>query len=164
MTPNPGLQELAAQLQEILAPLVTERGLYLDDVQVTGGARRPLVRVIVDLPDGPGGVTADQLAEASQDVSTRLDEEQDLLTGSYLLEVTTPGLGRDLTTARHFRRAEGHLVTITTETGTQSGRVLHVTDDDVVLAAKSGNVSVPLAQVVKGRIDVEFRPAGGAGK
>lgn len=164
MSPTPGSHELAAQLQEILAPLVHGRDLYLDDVQVTGAARRPLVRVVVDLPDGPGGVGADQLADASHDVSQRLDQEQDLLTGSYLLEVTTPGLGRELTTPRHFRRAEGRLVTITTTRGTQSGRVLQVTDSDVVLSAKSGNVSVPLTQVVKGRIDVEFRPVGGAGK
>lgn len=164
MSPNSGSHELTAQLQEILAPIVHARDLYLDDVQVTGGGRRPLVRVIIDLPDGPGGVSADQLAEASRDVSNRLDEAPDLFSGSYLLEVTTPGLGRDLTTARHFRRAQGHLVTITTHEGKQSGRVLQVTGSDVVLAGKSGNVSVPLTHVVKGRIDVEFRPADGAGK
>lgn len=164
MSPNSGSHELVAQLQEILAPIVHARDLYLDDVQVTGGGRRRLVRVIIDLPDGPGGVSADQLAESSREVSNRLDEDPDLLSGSYLLEVTTPGLGRELTTPRHFRRAQGHLVTITTADGEQAGRVLHVTDSDVVLAAKSGNVSVPLAQVVKGRIDVEFRPADGAGK
>lgn len=164
MSPTSGSQELAAQLQQIFAPLVRARGLYLDDVRVTGGGRRPVVRVIVDLPDGPGGVTADQLADASHDVSSCLDQEQDLLTGSYLLEVTTAGLGRDLTTARHFRRAENRLVTITTTQGKRAGRVLHVTDTEVVLAAKSGNVSVPLAHVVKGRIDVEFRPVDGAGK
>lgn len=162
MSPSPGPEALGAQVVEILEPVVTGAGLYLEGVQVSGAARRRLVRVTVDLPDGPGGVSSDQLAEVSRAVSARLDEAEDLLTGSYLLEVSTPGVSRTLENARHFRRAQGRLVTITTTTGTSAGRVREVTGTEVVLAQESGSVSVPLSEVVRGRIDVELKPVDDA--
>jgi len=162
MSPTPGPDGLGAQVHQILEPVVAEAGLYLEGVHVGGPSRRRLVRVTVDLEDGPGGVSSDRLAEVSRAVSTRLDAAEDLLTGSYLLEVSTPGVSRPLQTARHFRRAQGRLVTITTSTGVAAGRVREVTDSDVVLADGSGSVSVPLSQVVRGRIDVELRPVDDA--
>ncbi|HIZ37402.1 MAG TPA: ribosome maturation factor RimP [Candidatus Ruania gallistercoris] len=161
MSPSPGPEALGAQVEEILEPVVAGAGLYLEGVRVSGSARR-LVRVTVDLPDGPGGVSSDQLAEVSRAVSGRLDDAEDLLAGSYLLEVSTPGVNRPLQTARHFRRAQGRLVTITTESGTRAGRVREVTDSEVVLAQESGSVSVPLSAVVRGRIDVELKPVDDA--
>src|SRR5699024_10468537 len=111
MSPSPGPQALDAQVEELLEPVVAGAGLHLEGVQVSGASRRRLVRVTVDLPDGPGGVGSDLLAEVSRAVSSRLDEAEDLLAGSYLLEVSTPGVSRPLQTARHFRRAQGRLVT-----------------------------------------------------
>lgn len=158
MSPSPEGHALGTEVFEILEPVVARAGLLLEDVRVSGAPRRPLVRATVDLPDGPGGVASDQLADVSRAVSTRLDDAEDMLTGSYLLEVSTPGVSRPLTTPRHFRRAQGRLVTISTDGGQHSGRVSEVTDDAVVLTGESGNVSVPLADVVQGRIDVELNP------
>src|SRR5690606_18307302 len=98
--------DLAARLREVLDPVVAASDLYLEGVEVTGPARRRLVRVTVDLPDGPGGVGSDRLGDVSHAVSEALDGVHDALEGSYLLEVTTPGVSRPLTEARHFRRAE----------------------------------------------------------
>lgn len=162
MSPSPGPEALGAQVEEILEPVVAGAGLYLEGVRISGASRRRLVRVTVDLPDGPGGVSSDQIAEVSRAVSSRLDEAEDLLAGSYLLEVSTPGVSRQLETARHFRRAQGRLVTITTKSGTSSGRVQEVTGSEVVLAQESGSVSVPLSEVVRGRIDVELKPVDDA--
>lgn len=162
MSPSPGPEALGAQVEEFLEPVVAGAGLYLEGVRISGASRRRLVRVTVDLPDGPGGVSSDQIAEVSRAVSSRLDEAEDLLAGSYLLEVSTPGVSRQLETARHFRRAQGRLVTITTKSGASSGRVQEVTGSEVVLAQESGSVSVPLSEVVRGRIDVELKPVDDA--
>ncbi|UFU04172.1 ribosome maturation factor RimP [Ruania suaedae] len=156
MSPSPGPHALGAQLHELLSPVVSGAGLFLEAVNVSGAARRRVVRVTVDLPDGPGGVTSDSLAEVSRAVSQRLDEAEDLLAGSYLLEVTTPGVTRPLTDPRHFRRAEGRLVTVATDTGEVSGRVLGADERELTLATASGTVSLPLSEVARGRIDVEL--------
>ncbi|WP_159621812.1 ribosome maturation factor RimP [Ruania rhizosphaerae] len=160
MSPSPGPHVLGEQLHEVLAPVVSGAGLYLEGVSVSGAARRRVVRVTVDLPDGPGGVTSDSLADVSRAVSQRLDEVEDLLAGSYLLEVTTPGVTRPLTEPRHFRRAEGRLVTVATGDREVSGRVLGTDGHELTLATASGTVSLPLSDVVRGRIDVELNRAG----
>ncbi|SED85462.1 ribosome maturation factor RimP [Ruania alba] len=162
MSPSPGSDALSAQVHEVLEPVVADAGLFLEGVQISGAARRRVVRVTVDLPDGPGGVTSDSLAQVSQAVSAQLDEAEDLLAGSYLLEVTTPGVSRPLTEPRHFRRAEGRLVTVATTGDQVSGRVLGVTDGELTLATGSGTVSLPLSDVERGRIDVELNRAGDA--
>lgn len=156
--------DLAVRLHEVLTPVVTRSGLFLEDVEVSGPARKRLVRVTIDLPDGPGGVGSDQLGEVSRVVSEALDELDDALEGAYLLEVTTPGVSRPLTEARHFRRAEGRLVTIDTAEGSVTGRVVAVDPDTVHLSeesAKSGprRHEVSLAGITQGRIEVELRRA-----
>jgi len=156
--------DLAARLHEILAPVVTRSGLYLEDVEVSGPARKRLVRVTVDLPDGPGGVGSDQLGEVSKVVSEALDDVDDALEGAYLLEVSTPGVSRPLTEARHFRRAEGRLVSIEGAEGSVTGRVVAVDPDTVYLSeepAKGAPLrhAVPLSGITQGRIEVELRRA-----
>jgi ribosome maturation factor RimP len=161
--------DLSAQLQEVLDPVVTGSGLFLESVEVSGPARKRMVRVTVDLPDGPGGVDSDRLGEVSKAVSDALDSVDEALEGAYLLEVTTPGVARALTEARHFRRAQGRLVTVQTTEGPVTGRVIAVDGDTVHLSEESGKGAptkraVPLASITKGHIEVELRRAAENGE
>lgn len=156
--------DLAKHLHDVLDPVVSGSGLFLEGVDVSGPARRRMVRVTVDLPDGPGGVGSDRLGEVSHAVSNALDEVDDALEGSYLLEVTTPGIDRPLTEPRHFRRAEGRLVTVQTADGPTTGRVVAVDGGTLRLEqeqAKGGSqrCDVPLAMITKGNIEAELRRA-----
>jgi ribosome maturation factor RimP len=156
---------LATELEAVLGPVVTGTGLFLEGVEVSGPARKRLVRVTVDLPDGPGGVGTDQLGEVSRAVSDALDAVDDALEGAYLLEVTTPGVSRPLTEARHFRRAEGRLVTVQTSEGPVTGRVVAVDHDAVHLSEEKGKGAapakrvVPLATITSGKVEIELRRA-----
>lgn len=156
--------EIADQLHEVLAPVVTGSGLFLEGVDVSGPARKRLVRVTVDLPDGPGGIGSDQLGDVSRAVSEALDGADDALEGAYLLEVTTPGVSRPLTDARHFRRAQGRLVTVHTADGAITGRIAGVDADAVHLLEERRKGAplthtVPLARITKGSVEVELRRA-----
>lgn len=140
------------ELTRHLEPVVTEAGLFLEGVSVSPAGRRTVVRVVVDLADGPGGVSSDALAEVSREVSRALDGS-DLLTGPYTLEVTTPGVDRPLTDPRHFRRAVGRLVAVTTGTGTTTGRLTGVRDAVAVLDGSE----IPLSDITGAVVQVEFR-------
>lgn len=161
-------QPLAADLREALSPVVEAAGLVLEDVEVKGVPPKRVVSVTVDLPDGPGGVSSDALAEVSRTVSARLDEVGDVLSGAYQLEVSTPGLTRPLTQPRHFRRAQGRLVTLQSAGETLRGRVIGADDDGVHLQPEPASrrdrepadaVAVPWHEVRSGTIEVEFKPA-----
>ncbi len=154
--------ELADQLRGTLEKVVGDAGLFLEGIEVSGPARKRVVKVVIDLPDGPGGVDSDTLGRVSHAVSEALDDVDDALEGAYLLEVTTPGVSRPLTEARHFRRAQGRLVTIRTGGGEVSGRVAAVDADAVHLVEerrKGGPLehAVPLRTITSGRIEVELR-------
>lgn len=148
--------ELLDRLRGALEPVVAAAGLYLEDATVAAAGRRKVVRVVVDLPDGPGGVGSDQLSEASREISRVLDDV-DLLEGAYTLEVTTPGTDRPLTTPRHYRRAVGRLLTVATRSGgTVAGRVAEAGDDAVVLDVDGRRQELAYADLASARVEVEL--------
>lgn len=152
----------AQQAREVVEPVVAAAGLHLEDVVVSRAGRHSVVRVTVDLPeDAVGSLDSDTLAEVSRDISGALDRH-DPLPGEYLLEVSTPGTSRPLTEPRHFRRARTRLVRLAMRDGrTLEGRLVAVDDDDVLeLDATDGTLHVPLADVARGTIELDFRGAG----
>lgn len=92
------------ELAGLLTPLVEAAGLELYDLEVVHG----LVRVTVDRE---GGVDLDALADLNSTLSRFLDEH-DPMPGRYSLEVSSPGLERQLRTPAHFASAKGETVTL----------------------------------------------------
>jgi len=99
-----------------LAPAVSELGLELYDVQVSGTGRARILRVMVDRD---GGVDLEAIADATQAVSPLLDAPplDAAISGPYALEVSSPGLERPRRTPAHFARAVGETVSVKTRAG-----------------------------------------------
>lgn len=157
-------KSVETQIEEIVAPLVGARDLFLESVTVTGG-KSSLVRVTVDLPEGPGAVDSNTINDLTRAISQALDDA-DPITHTYTLEVSTPGAERQLTTARHFSRTIGHLVEIRTTDGKRiRGRVLDATPTTVTVDTADGQKNPPedsativeLNDVKKARSRVELR-------
>ncbi|MCD2197195.1 ribosome maturation factor RimP [Actinomycetospora endophytica] len=166
----------ASALQPVVDDVVARAGFVLDELDVRPAGRSLVVRVTVessDVPgvdDGPtGGVDLDAVAELSREVSAAVDarEAEDpavrsALSGSYTLEVTTPGTDRPLTEPRHWERAWLRRVAVTLTDGeTLTGRVGGVGTQPatVTLAVGKDLRTVPLADVTRAAVEVEFKPA-----
>jgi ribosome maturation factor RimP len=80
-----------------------------------------------------------------------------------VLEVSSPGVDRPLTEARHWRRAAGRLVSVpVAERGTVTGRVLRADDGGVVLEVAGEERKFGYGELGKGSVQVEFnRPDRG---
>ena len=111
--PRKRADALARSLTDLLAPVVADAGLHLEAVETTRAGRYSVVRVFVDLADGPGDLDIDTLGPVTAAVSQALDES-DPVKGQYTLEASTPGAERELSTLRHFRRAVGHSARVRT--------------------------------------------------
>ena len=86
-------------------------GLELVEVEFRGGGKSRMLRFFIDKP---GGVTHEDCANFSREVGTILDVEDAVSGGSYLLEVSSPGLDRKLFRPSHFERFNGSRVKLTT--------------------------------------------------
>src|SRR5688500_3119647 len=97
-----------ARVTRLVAPLVADLQLDLYDVELRGGT----LRITVDTPPrSPKGVDLDSRALVTRMVSRDLDHD-DPMPGHYTLEVTSPGLERQLRTPHHFQRELGKTVAI----------------------------------------------------
>ena len=150
---------LARSLTELLAPVVEDAGAFLEGVETTRAGRYSTVRVLVDLPDGPGDLDLDALTTVSRAVSAAVDEA-DPVRGQYTLEVSTPGAERELSTPRHFRRAVGNDVELVVEDdgvdAVLTGTITAADEDSVTLQADGRERVLALDDVRQARMVVIF--------
>jgi len=93
----------------VVEPVVHALGMDLELVKVTSAGRRRLLRLVVD---SDGGVSLDDAALASRELSAKLDASDVMGDMPYTLEVSSPGVDRPLTQPRHWQRAVGRLVRV----------------------------------------------------
>jgi ribosome maturation factor RimP len=149
------------QLLEALEQPLAQSGLDLEGVEVARAGRRSLVRVLVDQD---GGITLDDIAQATHLVSDVLDSSDVMGEAPYTLEVTSPGTDRPLTLPRHWRRNTDRLVKVSMHTGdTFTGRVISTADDSARLDVDGATREVAYDDVAKARVQIEFnRPKSAA--
>ncbi len=144
---------------ELVDPL-SALGLDIEAVEVTPAGKRRIVRIAVDKD---GGVTMDDVADATRAVSEVLDTSDVLGEQPYTLEVTSRGVDRPLTLPRHWRRNVDRLVkvTLTDESGF-TGRITSSHDDTAVLDVEGEERAVAYSEIAKALVQVEFNRKGRA--
>jgi ribosome maturation factor RimP len=129
-------------------------GLDVEAVELTPAGKRRLLRVAVDRD---GGVTLDDIAEATREVSKAIDDTDAMGEAPYTLEVTSRGVDRPLTMPRHWRRNHDRLVKVTTTGGeTLTGRIGASDEDRVTLDVSGQPRSIGYDEVAKALVQVEF--------
>ena len=129
-------------------------GLDIEAVEITPAGKRRILRVAVDKD---GGVTLDDVAEATREVNRVLDASDVMGEQPYTLEVTSRGVDRPLTLPRHWRRNVSRLVKVTFADGSSAtGRIMESDDDAVTLDVSGIRRTVGYAEVAKALVQVEF--------
>ncbi len=148
-------------LCNLLEPGVNALGFEIIAVELTGPANSTVVRVYIDRPEG---ITVDDCARVSAQISAILDVE-DPISGSFTLEVSSPGFDRPLCKVSHFEAVVGHRVKLQTRaqvsgrkrfTGTLTG----VSDEFVSLDVDGERHQVSIDNILKARLVPDYK--GGA--
>lgn len=161
-------QELLAQVEALVAPVLRDHGLMLVDVEWRRAGRRGVLRFFVDKTvSGQERVSIADCQRFSEEVEYLLDAS-DLPLEAYDLEVSSPGLDRELKKEREFRWATGKMVRCWVS-GSLDGRtefvghLRQITDDFLSLEEFDGQLrELPRALVTKARLDIE--PLSGVGR
>jgi ribosome maturation factor RimP len=147
---SPDGSGIADALRDRLSAL----GLDLEAVELTPAGKRRVLRVAVDQD---GGVSLDDIADATRAVSGVLDDADLMGETAYTLEVTSRGVDRPLTEPRHWRRNRDRLVKVSLLDGTQlTGRVTDSDDAGVTLDVAGSPRRLGYDDVGKALVQIEF--------
>jgi ribosome maturation factor RimP len=143
-------------------------GLDLVDVEIFRAGRRRMVRVYVGKA---GGVTIENCARVSREMSAVIDAENWLGEDNYVLEVSSPGLDRAFKTLADWKRNVGRNVRVTTREK-HEGKSLHVgkllsADENEVTLEVAGKtpkeikegpkqIVIPMALVALAKIEIKL--------
>lgn len=124
--------------ESLLSPIVEKAGVTIYDVEYVKEGRDYYLRVYIDKPEG---VNIQDCENVSRALSDALDAE-DFIPDAYILEVSSPGLGRTLKKDRHLERSLGDMVEIKTykpidKTKEFSG-ILKAYDADTITIEENG--------------------------
>lgn len=101
-------EEYAAKTEKLLEPIIAEYDFEIYDVEYVKEAGNYFLRIFIDKE---GGITIDDCEVVSRRMSELLDKN-DFIPDAYILEVSSPGLGRQLRKDKHFDRSIGEEVEI----------------------------------------------------
>ena len=139
----------------MVSPILDDLGLELYDMEFSGG----VLKVTIDTPAGQeAGVDIDQISRVNRLLGRELDHN-DVVPGRYTLEVSSPGLERNLRTPHHFQREVGKDVSIRLVAEHEgqrrfAGALVAATDATATVRVTdtAQSVEIPLALIEKANI------------
>jgi ribosome maturation factor RimP len=145
-------------IRDAVAPVIAGLDLELYDVELSGGGGTRTLRVTVDRP---GGVDLDAITDVTRALSPILDDDS-TLPGSFLLEVSSPGVERTLRTPAHYLGARDCTVSIKirTDTGTERlhGVLVDADDEGCTIETDGQRAQIRYSDVTQARTVFEWGP------
>ena len=134
----------------VVEPYLAAERLELDDVELLGRGPGQLLRVVVDGEN----VNVDRLADVSRGLSRLLDNETDL-SDAYRLEVTSPGLERNLRLPAHYIKSIGREVVVKVARGGERaslrGTLVEVGETSFTIEAEHERTVVEYQDVLRAK-------------
>ena len=147
------------RLWELAAPLAENEGMEIVDIELRHERSRG-GRVLRLYLDKAGGPTVDDLSRVSRQLSELLDG-QDVVSGAYTLEVSSPGINRPLNRPEHFARYIGKRVRIRTRDligGRRSflGILQDVAGESITVAQEGTCYDIPFAAIERSNYEHDW--------
>jgi ribosome maturation factor RimP len=149
---------LEGRIKQIAAMAAEENGVEFVHCEILGAKRNMTLRVYIDKP---GGVSVEDCALVSRRMEETLDAD-DLIPSAYLLEVSSPGLERELYSVDDFQKFAGQRVKVKLASPVNGqkvyvARIRGVEGSDVILDEKDqGEIRFPYSDVVKANLRVDL--------
>ena len=156
--PMAELDAIIEEVRKVAGSVAAELEFEFVHAEVVGSKRDSVVRVYIDKP---GGVNLDDCSRFSHAVEAVFDE-RDLMPGAYVLEISSPGIERELYSLADFVKFKGELarVKLKTELDGQKnfvGRIAAVEGDEIEIEDRTrGSVTFPYSTVAKANLKIDL--------
>jgi ribosome maturation factor RimP len=149
---------VVARIEAIAQRVAESEGIEIVEVELKGGGKNRFLRISIDKPEG---VTHADCEMISHQVGTILDVEE-VVPGSYTLEVSSPGVERKLTKLQHFERFQGQKAKVVLREPVNNSRHWEGTlagcaEGRIAMEVAGGDrIEFPLDQVEKANLKFEW--------
>ncbi|MGQ0541432.1 MAG: ribosome maturation factor RimP [Blastocatellia bacterium] len=151
-------QGIVDKINGIAAEISNRMGFEFVHADAVGPKRNPVIRIFIDKPNG---VTIEDCAEFSREAEAVLDSD-DFVPTSYTLEVSSPGLDRELYSIGDFKRFAGRKAKVKTKSPLNgqsnfNGTIMSVADNVIGFEDRSsGAVEIDYSLVEKANLKVDL--------
>ena len=149
-----------SRIWQMTEPLAASEGMEVVDIELkhegTRGGR--VLRVYLDKEGGP---VMEDLSKVSRSLSDLLDENEDVIDGSYSLEVSSPGVNRPLKRPEYFSRFIGKRVRVRTRESIDGrraflGKLLEVTPESITVDQGGARREIPFSIIEKSNYEHDW--------
>jgi len=151
-------QAVIDRVNEVITPVLKEKGIDLVETAYRQVGRQMILSILVYRPEG---ITLEECGALNGEVGAVLDQNDTIAT-SYVLEVSSPGLDRPLTTGQDFKRVIGKKMDVFLKEHFNDklqyfGTLKAVEEDSIALETKTGLIKIPLDVINKGKLQINIR-------
>ena len=139
-------ETIIGRVKAIAESAAAETDIEIIHVEMAGTNRDSVLRIYIDKPDG---VTLDDCSRVSQQVEAALDDE-DIIPSRYVLEVSSPGIERQLYSIGDFERFAGQLAKVKTKTEIDGQKVFV----GPITGVEGGTITI--SDRVRGDVRIEY--------
>lgn len=152
------MSKVKEQVEELVLPILNEEDLELVDISFGKEGKNRVLRVLIDRIGGRVGI--DDCTRVSEQLNKELDRT-DLISGAYMLEVSSAGAERVLKKERDFQIAIGKHVRLTTYEPVEGSKVFEgilvaYTPEKLSVEVNGNQVEIPFEKVAKARLAIVF--------
>jgi len=154
------MEEIQEKIAVLAESIAEQHGVRIYDVEIVGNARNPFVRVYLDKEEG---VSLDECAKFSRSLSALIDVEDPIPT-AFVLEVSSPGLDRQLKKLKHYEQSVGKQAKVVVKNKSADGqnvfvgRIMDVQGNLITLLIGDGqHLCIPFDTISRARLEIELK-------
>ena len=150
-------KEIESTCENLVLPIIEERGFELVDVEYVKEGSEYYLRAYIDKPDGVNIIDCENVSRALSDAL----DVADFIPDAYILEVSSPGLGRTLKKDRHLEKSLGLEVEVKLYKPLNGSKeYVGILDDydetTITISSEEENFTFPKADIAVIRLTIDF--------
>jgi len=148
------MKEDVSEIIGIIKPVFEKNDVYLVDMEFRGRGKDRVLSIFVDTKEG---ITLSQITQLNHEISDLLDM-QNVISGPYRLEISSPGLGRPLKYLWQYQKNINRELQVNyRDRDTQkeiTGKLMNADEEGILIELKNDKLKIPFSEIIKSKVKI----------